>query len=156
MKSVSRAPLPQAAKGVSVRQAARLAQVSRALPVDLQRAGLIAADGPLELADVLVVKVLGNIPAKWVRPREASTGVSLNAGELAESLRSWAGSGKPADTDFLVLFPDGFEWLPLASAAARCVSAAGGALIIPVAQWAKDLAEIPGLTAPQEEVPVAS
>ena len=156
MKSVSRASLPQGARGVSVRQAARLAQVSRALPVDLQRAGLIASDGPLELADVLVVKVLGNIPAKWVRPREASTGVSLNAGELAESLRSWAGSSDPTNPTFLVLFPDGFEWLPLASAAARCVSAPDGALIVPVAQWVKELATIPGLTAPPEEVAVAS
>lgn len=138
------------AGGVSARTAARLAEVSRALPLELHRLGLISA-APLGLADVLSLKVIGCIPTRWTRPKEMNTTEAppVDIEALTREIRDKVHLTGISSREFLVVRPHGFDFLESTPAAATVFSSSAASLVLPVGLWFQDLSAgmgVPELT----------
>lgn len=135
-----------AAGGVSARTAARLAEVSRALPLELHRLGLISA-APLALADVLSLKVIGCIPTRWTRPKEVASvdEPPVDIGALAREIHGKVHLTGIPSREFLVVQPHRFDFLESTPAAATVFSSNAASLVLPVGLWFHDLSASMGV-----------
>jgi hypothetical protein len=123
---------------LSLRQVARLAGVSRAVPQELQRTSVLGAR-PL-LIDVLVVKAIAAVPSKWLRAGLHRDSPGVDAQAVAGLVRQAREVGLLEDDVFLLADPAGARLCSRVEAAGSIMGAAGAVVVMPLGVWWNEMA----------------
>lgn len=100
-----------AANPLSIRQLAARAGVSRGVPQELAKAGLLGV--PLTEADVLVTQVLCNLPGRWTRSPDGGPSFHhLDQAVVAGQIRQAVAAKSLTAASVLVATPHGARVLP--------------------------------------------